>query len=274
MSGKLLLIYICNFHVLSNLLLFYICKLHWNLHATYVKNMLEEAKRRKTFLAEKWRKRIKGCKSTGRAAIGVWKNLLDVRRMVLSEREDLDTWLEFASLCRHGGNLSLAERVLRMSQPKDSSASSSSSTYSSYLAAIPSSASNSTPPPLQPLSLDRSSSCGQELNPYFTYADNFRPTSLADCKIRFAVLRQRWSMGQKFEAMGSLKGLIEEISNSSLDLKSSKPESPSYQSSSALYLDCLLKLGQWKLSILDPGTPVDIDTRKEVLALYAKVKVF
>jgi hypothetical protein len=30
MSGKLLLIYICNFHVLSYLLLIYICKLHWN----------------------------------------------------------------------------------------------------------------------------------------------------------------------------------------------------------------------------------------------------
>ena len=31
MSGKFLLIYICNFHVLSNLLLIYICKLHWRL---------------------------------------------------------------------------------------------------------------------------------------------------------------------------------------------------------------------------------------------------
>ena len=30
MSGKFLLIYICNFHVLSNLLLIFICKLHWN----------------------------------------------------------------------------------------------------------------------------------------------------------------------------------------------------------------------------------------------------
>ena len=30
MSGKLLLIYICIFHVLSHLLLIYICKLHWN----------------------------------------------------------------------------------------------------------------------------------------------------------------------------------------------------------------------------------------------------
>ena len=31
MSGKLLLIYICNFHVLNHLLLIYICKFHWNL---------------------------------------------------------------------------------------------------------------------------------------------------------------------------------------------------------------------------------------------------
>ena len=29
-EGNFLLIYICNFHVLSNLLLIYICKLHWN----------------------------------------------------------------------------------------------------------------------------------------------------------------------------------------------------------------------------------------------------
>ena len=30
MSGKTLLIYISNFHVLSHLLLIYLCKLHWN----------------------------------------------------------------------------------------------------------------------------------------------------------------------------------------------------------------------------------------------------
>jgi hypothetical protein len=30
MSGKFLLIYICNFHVLNDLLLIYICKLRWN----------------------------------------------------------------------------------------------------------------------------------------------------------------------------------------------------------------------------------------------------
>ena len=31
LDGKLLMIYICIFHVLNHLLLIYICKLHWNL---------------------------------------------------------------------------------------------------------------------------------------------------------------------------------------------------------------------------------------------------
>jgi hypothetical protein len=30
LAGESLLIYICNFHVLSHLLLNYMCKLHWN----------------------------------------------------------------------------------------------------------------------------------------------------------------------------------------------------------------------------------------------------
>ena len=34
--GKFLLIYICIFHVLSNLLLIYLCKLHWNLNTMFV----------------------------------------------------------------------------------------------------------------------------------------------------------------------------------------------------------------------------------------------
>ena len=35
-EGNFLLIYICNFHVLSYLLLIYICKLHWNLNTMFV----------------------------------------------------------------------------------------------------------------------------------------------------------------------------------------------------------------------------------------------
>ena len=36
LRGNFLLIYKCNFHVLSNLLLIYICKLHWNLNTMFV----------------------------------------------------------------------------------------------------------------------------------------------------------------------------------------------------------------------------------------------
>ena len=34
MSGESLLIYICNFHVLSHFFLIYTCKLHWNVQVT------------------------------------------------------------------------------------------------------------------------------------------------------------------------------------------------------------------------------------------------
>ena len=43
MPGKLLLIYICNFHVLSNLLLIYICKLHWNLCSRFYLRRIGES---------------------------------------------------------------------------------------------------------------------------------------------------------------------------------------------------------------------------------------
>jgi hypothetical protein len=45
--------------------------------------------------------------------------------MILSEREDIDTWLDFASICRTGGNTALAERVLTMAQQRTNTNSSS-----------------------------------------------------------------------------------------------------------------------------------------------------
>jgi hypothetical protein len=78
--------------------------------------LLQEVKRRKALLTEKWRKRIKGCSSTGRGAIPVWKFLLNGRLLVLSARDDIDTWLEFATLCRNGGNFALAQKVLTMAE--------------------------------------------------------------------------------------------------------------------------------------------------------------
>jgi len=81
--------------------------------------------RRKSLLTEKWRKRIKGV-VIGRAAIPFWKSLLNGRKLIISEIEDLETWIDYAALCRDGGNFALAERVLTSIQglhlkaPKDS----------------------------------------------------------------------------------------------------------------------------------------------------------
>lgn len=78
------------------------------------KQLYLEACKRKELIADKWRKRLKGCRATGRGAIPLWGKLMNVRRMILSDREDIDTWLEFAELCRNGENPHLAERVLNM----------------------------------------------------------------------------------------------------------------------------------------------------------------
>jgi hypothetical protein len=126
-----------------------------------------------------------------------------------------------------------------------------------------------------------------ETNPYFSVAaGGFVPTSLTDCKIRFAVLRQRWAVGDRRDAVEALAALIDAMSNSSLDLKDNgsnittrtpTPSSVSHGSSSTpsslLYLDCLLKLGQWKLALLPPSVPVDSETRRTVVALYSKATV-
>lgn len=35
-------------------------------------------------------------------------------------------------------------------------------------------------------------------------------------------------------------------------------------------IDCLLKLGEWKIAMVEPGEVVDRSTRREVLALYGR----
>ena len=37
-----------------------------------------------------------------------------------------------------------------------------------------------------------------------------------------------------------------------------------------LAVDCLLKLGEWKIAMVEPGEVVDRSTRREVLALYGR----
>jgi len=170
-----------------------------------------EVKRRKSLLADKWKKRIRGCCSSGTAAIPMWKYLLNGRRMVLNYQDDLDTWLEFATLCRHGGNNALAERVLGMSK--------------------------------ELLLQDKTKTTTPE-------------EQVMNTRIRFALLKQDWITPTKRQAcIASLEELIR-LNTSGSD--------------STTILDCLLKLGEWKISIVEPGMSIEKSTRREVLALYGR----
>jgi FKBP12-rapamycin complex-associated protein len=222
-----------------------------------------EVVQRKAFLTEKWRTRIRGCYSSGRAAIPFWKYLLNGRRMVLSETEDLDTWLDFVSLCRNGGNRELAERVLLMSDVASSQ--SHMHGYQSHFRSI-----NGRPPAVDgaagPESINsstiiRTSGLASAATPAAAAGATTEASIIMDRRIRFAMLKQQWAVGDRLSALMGLESLIRQTTQSG---------SGSVATTDASYLTCLLKLGEWKIAVLDPGRPVDKTTRKEVLALYGR----
>lgn len=184
--------------------------------------VMEDINKRKQCLSEKWRRRIRGCCSTGRAAIPYWKYLLNGRRMIINENEDLDTWLEFVSLCRNGGNTALAERVL-------------SAPHLTEVLLPP----GKNAPDIQAAIMDR--------------------------RVRFALLKQKWSNGNRQEALQGLENLVKNVR-----FPSTTDSEPQLDSS---YLSCLLKLGEWKISILDPSQPIDLQTRLEELSIYSKATI-
>jgi len=52
--------------------------------------------------------RLEGCQRD----VEVWQRILQVRSLVLSPNEDMDTWIAFADLCRDSDRLNLAEKTL------------------------------------------------------------------------------------------------------------------------------------------------------------------
>eukprot|EP01033_Poteriospumella_lacustris_P010144 gene10144-7234_t len=250
-----------------------------------------QAYRRKMFLSEKWRRRIRGCASTGRAAIPYWKYLLNGRRMILSEKEDLDTWLDFVSLCRNGGNTALAERVLTMSQwsamspfaadgttigggsgsggggglglgrgPMIDRRDVSTASAASYFGAASSA---------------HGASSGSGATVFGTMSEE--SLLIMERRIKFAMLKQKWATGSRQEALTELDTMVKNMP-ASLHAAGGGHGGHSVGGGATTgshtldssYLSSLLKLGEWKTSILDPGKPVDLATRMEVLALYAR----
>lgn len=55
-----------------------------------------------------WSQRLKGCQRD----LDVWRRLLSVRSMVIPPHQDLEPWLEFASLARKSSRLALSHKIL------------------------------------------------------------------------------------------------------------------------------------------------------------------
>ena len=53
-------------------------------------------------------RRLQGCQRD----VEVWQRVLQVRSLVLTPHEDMDTWIDFADLCRTSDRLNLAEKTL------------------------------------------------------------------------------------------------------------------------------------------------------------------
>ena len=59
-------------------------------------------------MRETWDRRLRGCKRD----IDVWQRMLKIRALVVTPRENVDTQIKFASLCRKSGRVALAEKTL------------------------------------------------------------------------------------------------------------------------------------------------------------------
>jgi FKBP12-rapamycin complex-associated protein len=65
-------------------------------------------KPQQSLIRKMWANRLKGCQRN----VDIWQQILIVRSIVLSPRDDMPTWLKFSSLCRKSGRLALSLRVL------------------------------------------------------------------------------------------------------------------------------------------------------------------
>ena len=75
---------------------------------------LEENSPRRKIIKENWKTRL----YESQPNVDVWRQMLSVRSMVLSPRENIDMWLKFSSLCRKSGRFSIAQKVFQTIAPE------------------------------------------------------------------------------------------------------------------------------------------------------------
>jgi hypothetical protein len=185
--------------------------------------------------------------------------------MILNEREDLDTWLDFATLCRNGGNTALAERVLQMTQRM--------SNHYHYSHAASNSANEEMDRRIQFAMLKQQ------------WAVSNKAAALAGLEHLIQNCWQPLSNGSSSNSSTGLsmssnhpsRGLTVHAglsysagrSSSSTFIHDIPRLSPLVQHSSTadanVHLECLLLLGEWKISIMGPDEFVDPATRRYII---------
>ncbi|CAH0479599.1 unnamed protein product [Peronospora belbahrii] len=191
----------------------------------------EEAARYKRHLMRMWHDRLSGCKRV----VEVWQQLIAVRALILSPHEDIDTYLQFASLCRQSGNLSLSLKVFTNALHIHGGAESTSSGISAMLKVAPS---------------------GSGSAASFGFGEKDRN------RVAFAYLKHLWAAGQKQEALSDLHQLVIRISSMARQrsqalggtgsMPSSAPAMMSTKSEEEeLLVKCHLKMAEWQLAVHD-----------------------
>ncbi|CAM9628539.1 unnamed protein product, partial [Phaeothamnion confervicola] len=166
--------------------------------------------------------------------VGVWQSILAVRSLVLSPRDDIHSWLQFASLCRQSGNFSLSEKVLtRLLGLQGASGG------------------------MQMLSPDigGGGSAGAAGADGGGGGGNVANGNLAvQHMVEFAYLKHRKACGRLNESLQHMMRLADTLGSAEVGLK----------------VKCLLKIGGWKLSRVLPGRPLGPEVQSEVLASYQR----
>ncbi|KAL4134546.1 hypothetical protein PRIC2_004843 [Phytophthora ramorum] len=192
----------------------------------------EESARYKRHLMRMWHDRLSGCKRV----VEVWQQLIAVRALILSPHEDIDTYLQFASLCRQSGNLSLSLKIFTNALHVHGGAGSNGSTGISEMLSVAPSSSGAAPS--------------------FGFGEKDRN------RVAFAYLKHLWAAGQKHEALSDLHRLVVRISSMARHrpqvpggmggMPSPAPAMmPMRSEEEELLVKCHLKMAEWQLAVHD-----------------------
>nr|CCA19196.1 PREDICTED: similar to fkbprapamycin associated protein putative [Albugo laibachii Nc14] len=141
-----------------------------------------EAHYYKQHLIDMWHDRLfTGCKRD----VNVWQQILAVRSIILRPQEDIESWLEFASLCRQSGNLSRSLAVFTTTLGVEEQ---------------------------QGLMSQHVSKEVTGLLPYSSLLSAGFGEKQAN-RVAFAYLKHLWAVGEKEKALDDLHQLVRHISN-------------------------------------------------------------